>query len=112
MKFANLITENIELDFNQRMDLYTDDKEQITSITPTGVINKFGIHYSFDELSKELNDAIEFILRKHFKSYMVEEMVEGMDIKDLVAFAQDTITSNLEDYNDDEFIEEFKNWMG
>jgi hypothetical protein len=48
-------------------------------------------------------------LRKLTLMY-AERVVDNMDIRDLCAFAMDTIVDNMEDYNESELMEELSHY--
>lgn len=39
-----------------------------------------------------------------------ERVVDNMDVRDLCAFAMDTIVDNMEDYNESELMEELSHY--
>jgi len=48
-------------------------------------------------------------IRKLIQLY-AERVVDGMDIRDLCAFAIDTICDNMHDYNESELMEELSHY--
>ena len=57
-------------------------------------------------MTKELTPAVI----NELKSFLVERMVDNMDIKDLVAYVTDDLDKYFDDMPDAEFIDEAKNY--
>jgi len=61
---------------------------------------------SINPMTKELTPAVI----NELKSFLVERMVDNMDIKDLVAYVTDDLDKYFDDMPDAEFIDEAKNY--